>query len=118
MFGPDDGDLNMDSQVTADELLKKRLAGSVLMACNEILRAITIFKARGDISMLITAQFAEVINLCEVFKNFEITLCYFEQVYNEQVADLLSGNSLSARRSDGRLVGGVNNKFIICNFNV
>ncbi len=62
MFGPDDGDLSVDSPVTADELLNKRSAGSVLLACNEILRAITTFKARGNISLLITAQFAEVNN--------------------------------------------------------
>lgn len=86
MFGPDDDDLSARSTAAPEEVLERRSAGAVLVACKELLRALRVFGRRGNISLLVTAQFAEI--------------------YNEAVTDLLTGNSLAVRRSDGSLVGG------------
>jgi hypothetical protein len=60
MFGPDDGDLSARSTAAPDEVLDRRSAGAVLAACRELLRAIRAFGRRGDVALLVTAQFAEV----------------------------------------------------------
>ena len=60
MFGPDDGDLSARSTAAPEEVLERRSAGAVLVACKELLRALRVFGRRGNISLLVTAQFAEV----------------------------------------------------------
>ena len=59
--------------------------GIVLRSCAEIMRAKKLFDRRGEVSLSITAQYVEI--------------------YAETITDLLSGERVSVRRSNGELSG-------------
>lgn len=59
--------------------------GIVLRSCAEIMRAKTLFEKKGYVSLTLTAQYVEV--------------------YSEVVTDLMSGQRVSVRRSNGELHG-------------
>jgi hypothetical protein len=61
--------------------------GIVMRACAELLRAKLQFSARGEVTMIITAQFVEI--------------------YNETVTDLMTGRRVSIRRGTGEVSGAL-----------